>query len=116
MKPTMETNSPRSTDSDTRSSTWRGPDDDWNVFETFDASISAISLNGSQPRLGHPHHAIQQEPDDSDRQNREKDVRVDQAVVLLPQKSTDARRPVSISLATMTSQAMPRLSRKPVNM
>ncbi len=46
----------------------------------------------AQPRLGHTHHAVEQESDDADRQDGEENVRVDQAVVLLPEKSAHARR------------------------
>src|SRR4051794_3087310 len=46
----------------------------------------------SQPRFGEPHQAIQAESDEPDRQDREQDVRVNQAVVFLPEKSTDAWR------------------------
>src|SRR5438105_3793870 len=100
MKPTTDTNSPRSTDSEMCSSTWRTRDVDSKDFERLDASMYDICCNvrlqadrrrpakaghyvlcdrllaRAQPCFGHPHHPIEQESDDADRQNRQENVRV----------------------------------------
>src|SRR5437870_4685743 len=86
MNPTMEMNSPRSTVRFTSSRTCRTFPLTLNDLETPWISMNATShsgppLDGTQPRLGHPHQAVQAVADESDRQDREEDVRVDQAVV-----------------------------------
>ena len=77
-----------------------------------DTSMKAIgALHCSEPGFGQTHESIQHEPNQPDGNDRQQDVGVDQAVVLLPQEAADPGVPVSISLATITSHAMPRLSR-----
>ena len=58
------------------------------------------------------HQTVKAESDNADGQDAKHDVRVNQAVVLLPDKPANTGcDPVNISPATMTSHAMPRLSR-----
>src|SRR5262245_61619615 len=45
-----------------------------------------------QLRLRQSHQPIEREADDANRDDREQDVRVDEAVVFLPEESADARR------------------------
>src|SRR5216684_7220293 len=92
MNPTIETNSPRSTDNVTSSSTHRAARSVVNVFEAENASMYAM-LRSSQSRFRQPHQSIEREPDETDRDDRQQDVGVDQAVVFLPQEAADARRP-----------------------
>jgi hypothetical protein len=64
-----------------------------NDFERLRTSRNAIRfLRGPEPRFGDPHEPIQREPDDADGDDGQQDVRVDQAVVLLPEEAADARR------------------------
>src|SRR5947209_7183900 len=91
--PRIETNSPRSTESDTSDSTSRdAPPEVANVFATCDISIYAMRSDGSQPGFRNAHQSIEHEAHDADRQDGEEDVCVDQAVVFLPQKAADAGR------------------------
>src|SRR5437667_5210847 len=92
MNPTTETNSPRSTASVTFSSTQRSARATRNVFETDDTSRNA-TLCSPQSRLGQPHQAVEREPDQTDCDDRQQNMRVDQAVVFLPQEAADAGRP-----------------------
>src|SRR5262249_22555787 len=86
--PTMETNSPASTLRFTRSSTHRAP----KVLAASFSSISAMRpcLDGPKSRLREAHQAVEREAHHADGENAEKNVRVDQAVVLLPQEAADA--------------------------
>src|SRR6266540_2473921 len=88
MNPTMEMNSPRSTVRFTSSRTCRTFPLTLNDLETPWISMNAnghsrAGLDRAQPRLGHAHQAVEAEADESDRQDREEDVGVDQDVVLL---------------------------------
>jgi hypothetical protein len=69
-----------------------------------------------EPSLHRPHQPVQKEADEADGDDRQENVGVDEAIVFLPKKTADARRPVSISEATMTSQAIPSDSLQPVKM
>src|SRR5216683_6919596 len=92
MNPTIETNSPRSTDNVTLSSTHRAVRSVVNVFETEATSMHAM-LRSPQSRFRQPHQSIEREPDETDHDDRQQDVGVDQAVVFLPQEAADSRRP-----------------------
>src|SRR5213592_2005801 len=92
MNPTIETNSPCSTESVTSSNTHRTACSVANAFETEDTSMNA-KLRGPQSRFRQPHQSIEREPDETDRDDRKQDVGVDQAVVFLPQEAADSRRP-----------------------
>src|SRR5437899_4540890 len=92
MNPTTETNSPRSTASVTFSSTHRSARSMRNVFETDDTSRNA-TLCRPQSRFRQPHESIEREPDEADRDDRQQDMGIDQAVVFLPQEAADAGRP-----------------------
>ena len=84
MKPTIETTSPRSTVNDTRSSTCR--DGEPNDFESPCASMKAITVREASlpPRPS----SDRAESDHAYRQDcQNMDVRVDQAVVFLPQEA-----------------------------
>jgi hypothetical protein len=73
-------------------STSRGdPLEATNDFATLDTSRNAIPSDGPQPRFDKPHQPIQHETHQANGQNGEEDVRIDQAVVLLPEKTADAR-------------------------
>src|SRR6476661_9136147 len=90
--PRIDTNSPCSTESDTSTSTSRGdPLEATNDFATRDTSRNAILSDGPQPCFYEPHQPIQHETHKADCQNGEEDVCIDQAVVLLPEKTPDAR-------------------------
>src|SRR5688572_934753 len=91
MTPTIDTNSPCSIESDTSSSTWRGPKD----FETPLISMNGKRFprsDGPQLRLRQAHEPVEGEANEADRQDREQDVGVHQAVVFLPEEPADARR------------------------
>ena len=92
MAPTIETNSPRSTASDTSRSTWRAPFGVANDFETPANLDECQRYDRPQLRFGQTHQPVEHEADDADREDREQDVRVDQAVVFLPEEPADARR------------------------
>src|SRR5204862_6530769 len=91
--PTIDTNSPRSTASVAPDSTVRFSRPLPKLFETPSMLMNA-TLDRPQPGLRHTHQPIEDETDDADRQNREDDVRINQAVVFLPDEAPDARRPV----------------------
>src|SRR5216684_4149904 len=93
MKPTMVTNSPRSTDSVTFSSTGRTASSARNVFETNETSMNDTILGRGELRGGESHQTVEREADQPDRQDREHDVGVDEAVVFLPEEPADARCP-----------------------
>ena len=93
MNPTIDTNSPCSTDRLARSSTCRAdvaaPErlrDRGNFDECHYAALER------ELRFGHAHQAIEREADEADRQDREQDVRVDEAVVFLPEEAAHAGR------------------------
>src|SRR6185503_7354978 len=84
--PTIHTNSPSSTARLMFASTRRDP----YSFETSRKSMNAI-LSCPEPRLSHPHQPVESESDHADRQNAQKNVGVNQAVILLPQETPDTR-------------------------
>src|SRR5688572_9853561 len=88
MNPTIETNSPRATVRLVPSSTCRTAVAVANVFDKDVISMNATSpfSTSSQPGFGHAHQPIEGEADEANRQDREQDVRVDEAVVLLPEE------------------------------
>src|SRR5688572_1324360 len=92
--PTIDVNVPRSTESDTsRRTVLREPFRAGNDLATPAASMKGtLTSHRSQPGFGQPHQAVQDEADDPDGDDGEQDVRVDQAVVFLPEESADARR------------------------
>src|SRR5262245_37377327 len=95
MAPTMETNWPCSTVSDTSRKTCRVPDEVVNDFDSPLTSMNAISpaaSHRSQPGLGQPHPPVEDESDDADGDDREEDVRVNEAVVFLPEEPANAWR------------------------
>src|SRR5688572_30121019 len=93
MAPTIEMNSPRSTDSDTSRSTGRNPLPAGNDLVIPATSMYANGSDRPQFAFGISHQPVEHEPDEADGQNREQDVRIDQAVVFLPEEPADARRP-----------------------
>ena len=100
----------------TRSSTWRGRGAEQERFGNV-RGLDVRHANRSQPGLGDAHHADRgEESHDANRQNRQQDVGVNSAVYSCHRNPPTPGVPVSISLATITSHAMPRLNRKPVNM
>src|SRR5262245_23986453 len=91
----METNWPCSTVSDTSRKTCRVPDEVVNDFDSPLTSMNAISAaasHRSQPGFGEPHQPVEGEADDADGDDRQEDVRVHEAVVLLPEEPADAGR------------------------
>src|SRR5688572_25052029 len=68
MAPTIATNSPRSTCSETSRRTWRVPDGPVPVVKDFDRPDTSrnATLDGSQSGFGHAHQPIEHEPDDTD--------------------------------------------------
>src|SRR6478735_7126780 len=87
----MQTSSPRATERSMSASTSLRA----SPFPTPDSSKKAPSATSHrlQPVFDGAHHAIQDEPDDPDRQDAQDDVLVDEAVVLLPEEAADTRRP-----------------------
>src|SRR5215475_15139242 len=80
--PRIDTNSPRSTESDTSASTSRDrPPDVANIFATCDTSMYAMRSDGPQACFRQPHQPVQRETHDADCQDGEQDVGVDQTVV-----------------------------------
>src|SRR3954468_25950 len=71
--PTIDTNSPRSTDSDASASTWRCSRPDPNVLKTPLTSMNAIASDRPQTSFGHPHQAVEHETHDADGENRQQD-------------------------------------------
>src|SRR4029453_11437989 len=96
--PTIDTNSPRSTLSETSRSTGRMPvapracRGAAKDFAMRDTSMKAIgALHRPEPGFGQTHESIQGETNEPDGHDRQQDVGVDQAVVLLPQEAADSR-------------------------
>src|SRR6185503_11243546 len=97
--PRIDTNSPRSTLSETSRSTGRMPGapragrGTAKLFAMRETSMKAIALYRSEPGFGQAHESIQHEANEPDGDDRQQDVGVDQAVVLLPQEAADPRCP-----------------------
>ena len=53
---------------------------------------SVYELDRTQPHLHKTHHPVEQEADNSDRQNAQQNVGIDQAVVFLPEEAADSGR------------------------
>ena len=100
VEPTIETNSPSSTERLTplkTSRTFPAEAKTSKHFELQQMPMSAppcwrVRLDRTQPHLHKTHHSVEQESDDSDRQDAQQNVGVNQAVVLLPQEAADSGR------------------------
>src|SRR5215471_3014164 len=90
--PTIDTNSPRSIESVASVNTRRASEPEPKLLQTPEMSMNAIDSNGPEPCFGKPHEPVEDEADDANRENREQNMRVDQAVVFLPEKAAHARR------------------------
>src|SRR4030095_6841206 len=98
VEPTIETNSPSSTVRCTPFRTSRTFPDEAKDFETFRTSTSSndhspvcLLLDRAQPHLYQAHPPVEQESHDTDGENAERDVRIDEPVVLLPKEATHSR-------------------------
>src|SRR5881394_2876573 len=90
----MQTSSPRSTERSMSASTSLRASPFPYPLPTPESSKKDPSATSHrlQPMFHGAHHAVEDEPDDPDRQDAQDDVLVDEAVVLLPEEAADARR------------------------
>src|SRR5262245_28373851 len=88
--PTIATNSPYSRVRSTPPSTPSESDGEANDFSR--PRISSIALGDLESPFDPTHQPIEEESKGADGEHAQDDVRVDEAVVLLPQEAADARR------------------------
>src|SRR5207247_2073804 len=90
VKPTIDTNCPSSTNKFTAWSTSRDVLREVKDLETSRTSRYANSVAPLESQFDVAHHSVQKETHDADRENAQQNVRVNQAVVFLPEKTADA--------------------------